>query len=147
MTPEEGLRTHADLSGGSPSGTMLPIHWGTFNLAPHPWAEPAELTVQAARNAGARYAVPRPGQPFEPAGELPLDTWWRAVAVPPAGGPARQGAAAVAAGPVPTGAMATGAGTAPAGTAAGHASTAGTEAADADSTGPGSVTSAERSRS
>jgi hypothetical protein len=31
-------------------------------------------------------AVPRPGQPFEPAGELPAELWWRAVAVPPQGG-------------------------------------------------------------
>ena len=23
-------------------GTLLPVHWGTFNLALHPWHEPAE---------------------------------------------------------------------------------------------------------
>ncbi|MEC4019046.1 MBL fold metallo-hydrolase [Streptomyces sp. H27-D2] len=86
MTPEEGLRTHADLSGGAPAGTMLPIHWGTFNLAPHPWAEPAERTVAAALAAGAKVAVPRPGKPFEPAAEIPLDPWWRALAAEPARG-------------------------------------------------------------
>lgn len=26
--------------------------------------------------------VPRPGEPFEPAGELPVEAWWRAVADP-----------------------------------------------------------------
>nr|WP_235978166.1 MBL fold metallo-hydrolase [Streptomyces lycii] len=84
MTPEEGVRTHTDLSGGTPAGALLPIHWGTFNLAPHPWEEPAERTVAAAREAGARVAVPRPGESFEPAGELPDDPWWRAVAAPAA---------------------------------------------------------------
>ncbi|QLH25108.1 MBL fold metallo-hydrolase [Streptomyces sp. Rer75] len=85
MTPEEGMRAHLDLQGGEPSrGIMLPIHWGTFNLAPHPWEEPAEGTVAAARAAGARVAVPRPGQPFEPLHGLPLETWWRAVAAPSA---------------------------------------------------------------
>jgi L-ascorbate metabolism protein UlaG (beta-lactamase superfamily) len=83
MTPEEGLLTHADLSGGTPTGTLLPIHWGTFNLAPHPWAEPAERTVAAGRRAGAKLAVPILGMPFEPAVEQAIDPWWRSVALPP----------------------------------------------------------------
>lgn len=76
MTPEEGVRAHRDLRGE----VMLPIHWGTFNLAPHPWEEPAEGTVTAALAVGSRVAVPRPGEPFEPAAGLPLDPWWRAIA-------------------------------------------------------------------
>ncbi|BFO17457.1 hypothetical protein SHKM778_38450 [Streptomyces sp. KM77-8] len=40
MTPEEGVRAHLDLQSGEASGVLLPIHWGTFNLAPHAWAEP-----------------------------------------------------------------------------------------------------------
>jgi L-ascorbate metabolism protein UlaG (beta-lactamase superfamily) len=83
MTPQEGMRTHLDLQGGTPSGVMMPIHWGTFTLAPHPWEEPAEGTLAAAAEAGAEIAVPRPGQPFEPANGLPLDPWWREVASPP----------------------------------------------------------------
>lgn len=86
MTPEEGMRAHLDLQGGeAAAGVMLPIHWGTFNLAPHPWDEPAEGTVTAARRAGARVVAPRPGQPFEPGVGLPLELWWRAVAARPAG--------------------------------------------------------------
>ncbi|MFE9251349.1 MBL fold metallo-hydrolase [Streptomyces sp. NPDC007088] len=79
MTPEEGVRAHLDLQGGSPSGVLLPIHWGTFNLAPHAWAEPGEWTRDAAAEAGQAVAFPRPGQPFDPAGELPREPWWRAV--------------------------------------------------------------------
>ncbi|NBE53164.1 MBL fold metallo-hydrolase [Streptomyces boluensis] len=81
MTPEEGVRAHLDLQGG-PHGTLLPIHWGTFNLAPHPWSEPGEGTLTAARAANVPVALPNPGLPFEPAGVLPVDPWWRAVAHP-----------------------------------------------------------------
>lgn len=78
MTPEEGMRAHLDLQGGTPSGTMLPIHWGTFNLALHPWDEPGEGTLSAAGAAGAAVALPIPGQPFEPgAADAPAEPWWR----------------------------------------------------------------------
>ncbi|WP_079166589.1 MBL fold metallo-hydrolase [Streptomyces oceani] len=90
MTPEEGVQTHLDLSGGA----LLPIHWGTFNLAPHPWREPADRMVTAAEAARVRLAVPAPGEPFEPAGRLPVTPWWREAASPAAersehGGPTR----------------------------------------------------------
>ncbi|WP_240109979.1 MBL fold metallo-hydrolase [Streptomyces sp. MUM 203J] len=88
MTPAEGMRAHLDLQGGrAAAGVMLPIHWATFNLAPHPWAEPGEGTVAAAGDTGARIALPRPGEPFEPAaGPLPGDLWWRGAARRPSGG-------------------------------------------------------------
>jgi hypothetical protein len=82
MTPEEGIRAHLDLQGGSPGGAMLPIHWGTFNLAPHAWAEPGEWTLAAAGAVGQAVAVPVPGLPFEPGGELPTRPWWRDVSPP-----------------------------------------------------------------
>ncbi|MFH8404154.1 MBL fold metallo-hydrolase [Streptomyces sp. NPDC018019] len=86
MTPEEGAQAHLDLQGGRPDGLMLPIHWGTFNLAPHPWAEPAERTMYAARSAGFRCAIPHPGRPFEPADAPVVEPWWRTVALPPVHG-------------------------------------------------------------
>lgn len=82
MTPAQGVQAHLDLQGRQPRGVMLPIHWGTFTLAPHPWAEPGEWTMDAAEEAGQAVAVPKPGEPFEPAGVLPVDPWWRAVSVP-----------------------------------------------------------------
>ncbi|AYN38397.1 MBL fold metallo-hydrolase [Streptomyces dangxiongensis] len=82
MTPEEGLRAHLDLQGGVPHGALLPIHWGTFNLAPHPWAEPGEWTLAAAEAVGQAVALPVPGRPFEPAGVLPTRPWWRDVSSP-----------------------------------------------------------------
>jgi L-ascorbate metabolism protein UlaG (beta-lactamase superfamily) len=86
MTPEEGVRAHLDLSGGTPHGVLLPIHWATFNLALHPWEEPVERTVRAAGETGLTVAVPRPGESFEPATGLALEPWWEALAVRPARG-------------------------------------------------------------
>ncbi|WP_280715081.1 MBL fold metallo-hydrolase [Kitasatospora sp. MAP5-34] len=81
MTPEEGVRAHLDLGGE----VLLPIHWCTFNLAPHPWEEPAERSVAAAQALDAVLAVPRPGEPFEPADPPALQLWWRAAAALPKG--------------------------------------------------------------
>ncbi|TJZ56954.1 MBL fold metallo-hydrolase [Streptomyces piniterrae] len=82
MTPAQGTQAHLDLQGRTPHGVLMPIHWGTFNLALHPWAEPAEWTKDAADEAGQAVALPRPGEPFEPTGKLPVEPWWRAVAAP-----------------------------------------------------------------
>ncbi|GAB2903834.1 MBL fold metallo-hydrolase [Streptomyces mayteni] len=104
MTPDEGVRAHLDLSGGTPRGVLLPIHWATFNLAPHPWEEPAEWSVRAARAAGVSVAVPRPGESFEPTQDLPVRPWWRALAKPApeaaaaaSGAPGREGGGELAA--------------------------------------------------
>ncbi len=98
MTPEEGMRTHLDLQGGTPRGVLLPIHWATFNLAPHPWDEPGEGTVTAAEQAGAAIALPCPGEPFEPTSDsVPSAPWWRGVA---ACGPGVPGATARLTSPV-----------------------------------------------
>ena len=78
MNPEEAVQSHTDLNGDT-SGVLVPIHWCTFRLAPHPWAEPADRLVAAAADAGVEVAVPRPGGRVIPgeksgAGE---DAWWR----------------------------------------------------------------------
>ncbi|MET9885773.1 MBL fold metallo-hydrolase [Streptomyces sp. NPDC006430] len=82
MTPQQGVQAHLDLQGSKPHGVMLPIHWGTFNLSLHAWAEPGEWTADAAEEVGQPVALPRPGEPFEPAGTLPVDPWWRPVSHP-----------------------------------------------------------------
>ncbi|MDT3723942.1 MBL fold metallo-hydrolase [Streptomyces sp. DSM 41972] len=82
MTPAQGVQAHLDLQEGAPAGVVLPIHWGTFNLAPHAWAEPGEWMKDVAEEAGQTAAFPRPGEPFEPAGKLPVEAWWRAVSGP-----------------------------------------------------------------
>jgi L-ascorbate metabolism protein UlaG (beta-lactamase superfamily) len=75
MTPEELVRAHVDLA----AELLVPVHWGTFNLAFHAWNEPVLRVAAEAERLGVRMAVPRPGQSLEPADLPPLDDgWWRA---------------------------------------------------------------------
>lgn len=71
MTPAEGLRAHLDLQGGAPHGVIMPIHWGTFNLAPHAWAEPGEWTKDAAEEAEQPAAFPAPASLSSPRAGCP----------------------------------------------------------------------------
>lgn len=77
MDPEEAVAVHRDLNGDAASGVMVPIHWATFRLAPHPWAEPAERLLVAAAEAGVNVAMPKPGGRVLPVAPEELDTWWR----------------------------------------------------------------------
>jgi L-ascorbate metabolism protein UlaG (beta-lactamase superfamily) len=76
MGPVNAVTAHGLLG----SGAFLPIHWGTFNLALHPWDEPAETVLRLAPAAGISLIMPRLGEPFEPSRGTILDPWWRAVA-------------------------------------------------------------------
>src|SRR5687767_7248666 len=78
LTPEQAVVAHAQLRGAA----LLPIHWGTFNLAFHAWDEPAERVVAAAGAGGARLVMPRPGESIEPASAPPVQPWWRRVRTP-----------------------------------------------------------------
>ena len=76
MNPEEALRAHRDLNGDN-SGVLMPIHWATFRLAPHPWAEPAERLTEAAAAEGVEIAVPKPGGRVV-VGRVPkVEHWWK----------------------------------------------------------------------
>ncbi|MEU3493486.1 MBL fold metallo-hydrolase [Kitasatospora cineracea] len=76
LNPEEAVRAHLELRGG----LLLPIHWCTFNLAPHRWAEPVERLLAEAKAQAVPLAVPRPGQRVEVANPPELDGWWEALA-------------------------------------------------------------------
>lgn len=75
MNPEEAVRAHLDLNA-SESGLLVPIHWATFRLAPHPWDEPVERLLTAAEAAGVTVAVPKPGGRVRP-GVPAAPAWWR----------------------------------------------------------------------
>ena len=74
MTPEEAVTAHQQLGGG----LMLPLHWGTFDLALHPWTEPIERLVATAQHAKIRFATPQPGSPVVPTSDAPTVNWWSA---------------------------------------------------------------------
>lgn len=74
MNPEEALRAHLDVTDG---GLLVPIHWGTFRLAPHPWAEPVERLLAAAEPEQVNVAVPVPGQRIDLAAPVKSNPWWQ----------------------------------------------------------------------
>ncbi|MGZ8713262.1 MAG: MBL fold metallo-hydrolase [Mycobacterium sp.] len=74
MNPEDAVRAHRDVTD---AGLLVPIHWATFRLAPHPWSEPVERLVKAAEPEGVLIAVPKPGERVQPDAALAADPWWR----------------------------------------------------------------------
>jgi L-ascorbate metabolism protein UlaG (beta-lactamase superfamily) len=75
MDPEEAVRAHGDLGGQ----VLLPIHWATFNLAFHRWAEPVQRACAAAERSGVQLVVPLPGQRIDVLDPPELSDWWSAV--------------------------------------------------------------------
>ncbi|MGE0792024.1 MAG: MBL fold metallo-hydrolase [Sandaracinaceae bacterium] len=75
LGPAGALEAFAMLGGG----TLLPVHWGTFNLALHDWDEPAETLLRLAEERGDRILTPRIGEVFEPPQLDGPTPWWRAV--------------------------------------------------------------------
>jgi L-ascorbate metabolism protein UlaG (beta-lactamase superfamily) len=73
LGPENALKAWKYLG----SGKFLPVHWGTFNLAIHPWSEPAEVLYA---NAPEGLLMPKLGEAVEPARDYALNPWWRAAA-------------------------------------------------------------------
>ena len=75
MGPVNALSAYGMLG----SGAFLPVHWATFNLAIHPWSEPAETLLRLGSTRGVPLLMPRLGAPVEPAQSNGVDAWWRAV--------------------------------------------------------------------
>ncbi len=75
MFPEQTVQAHLDLGGK----VLHPIHWGTFNLALHPWYEPMERLTASAADAGVQTATPVVGATTVYGKDLPSHKWWRQV--------------------------------------------------------------------
>ncbi|MCD8554638.1 MBL fold metallo-hydrolase [Seleniivibrio sp.] len=72
MTPEEAVQASKDLG----SGTVLPIHWGTFTLSDFYWKEPIERFTAEAHKRNLNYVTPEIGLPFTVGGIAPVEKWW-----------------------------------------------------------------------
>jgi len=61
---EEGEATPTEREARTAAATsvMLPVHWATFNLAMHWWAEPMRRVRRAAEEAGVPLIAPRLGE-------------------------------------------------------------------------------------
>ena len=75
LGPKNALEAFKMLGGG----TLLPVHWGTFNLALHAWNEPAETLVKLAEEQKLRVLTPKPGLVFEPSQIDRPTPWWRDI--------------------------------------------------------------------
>lgn len=72
MGPENAVKANSELKGN----LLMPIHWGTFALAFHPWTEPVERVIKAAAATGTPLLLPRPGSPHR-LSDGPLNSgWW-----------------------------------------------------------------------
>jgi L-ascorbate metabolism protein UlaG (beta-lactamase superfamily) len=80
MTPEEALAAHLDVRGE----LFIPVHWATFVLAFHAWAEPVDRLWRVAKARDMRIAVPRPGERVNVDDPPPVDGWWQALCTAPA---------------------------------------------------------------
>jgi hypothetical protein len=58
---------------------MMPVHWGKFSLALHPWKEPVERVLKAAQQHQVPLTTPRIGEPVLLSKSYPSDRWWERV--------------------------------------------------------------------
>jgi L-ascorbate metabolism protein UlaG (beta-lactamase superfamily) len=72
LGPDEALRAHQLLGGGP----LLPLHWGTFNLALHAWRQPVQRLLEAAAPT-VPLLLPAPGQRVEVARGALSSQWWK----------------------------------------------------------------------
>ncbi len=74
MMPEQTVQAAIDLKGR----LMMPIHWGAFTLARHPWIDPIERVTLAAHDQHVPITTPRIGEPvFLQEALFPKSVWWR----------------------------------------------------------------------
>jgi L-ascorbate metabolism protein UlaG (beta-lactamase superfamily) len=73
MRPEQSVQAALDVRARA----MLPVHWGAFTEARHPWNEPVQrATAAAAPHPELLLTTPRLGQPVVLGTPLPQARWW-----------------------------------------------------------------------
>ena len=75
MLPEQTVQAAIDLK----ARLLLPVHWGKFSLALHPWTEPIERLTKAAESAGVSVTTPMIGEPLSLNTTIPKSKWWQKV--------------------------------------------------------------------
>ena len=73
MHPEETAQAAADLR----AQRFMPIHWGMFSLAMHPWNESVRRSIPLIRAQNIATLTPTLGQVFTL--DTPTDDWWEHV--------------------------------------------------------------------
>lgn len=75
MMPEETVQASIDLK----AKVLLPVHWGKFSLAFHPWNEPIERVLKKAEELNVTVTTPLIGEPVTLNSVVPAQKWWRNV--------------------------------------------------------------------
>lgn len=73
--PEEAVVAHQALRGKA----LLPVHWGTFDLAAHAWDDPIKRLIPAAASEGVALVTPRLGEIVSPDRSVYNDRWWESI--------------------------------------------------------------------
>jgi L-ascorbate metabolism protein UlaG (beta-lactamase superfamily) len=75
LGPDGAARAFEALGG---AGFMMPIHWGLFDLALHPWRQPIERLLELAGEKKIMLWAPEPGRPTDVVvGAEVRSDWWR----------------------------------------------------------------------
>lgn len=72
MMPEQTVQAAIDLQ----AKILLPVHWGKFSLALHPWKEPIERALSAATLQNLKVTTPMIGEPVIVGESYPGKQWW-----------------------------------------------------------------------
>ncbi|HEX6576408.1 MAG TPA: MBL fold metallo-hydrolase [Gemmatimonadaceae bacterium] len=75
LGPVNAMRAFEMLGGG----VLLPIHWGTFDLALHRWKEPVETLLSLKKPADSQIITPPFGRPVEPSLVAEPTRWWEPI--------------------------------------------------------------------
>ena len=72
MFPEETVQAAIDLK----AKILMPVHWGKFSLAMHPWDDSIKRVVDAAHEKRMPIVTPKLGETVILNTEMPTFKWW-----------------------------------------------------------------------
>jgi L-ascorbate metabolism protein UlaG (beta-lactamase superfamily) len=72
MMPEETIQASIDLQ----AKVLLPVHWGKFTLALHPWKDPIQRALKHAEKLNVKVTTPVIGEPIVLGERFPNSRWW-----------------------------------------------------------------------
>lgn len=77
MNPEESVQASIDLH----AIVRMPIHWGTFSLAPHPWDDTVERFTKKANEENLTTITPKIGQTvnYKDYNLYTNNNWWKNI--------------------------------------------------------------------
>jgi len=72
MMPEQTVQAAVDLK----ANTLLPVHWGKFTLAMHPWNDSIKRVLVKAKELNIQVLTPKIGQPLILGNIFQSESWW-----------------------------------------------------------------------